>query len=154
MRDSCKCTLREVSRRSLLAVPLTLAAGPRCCETPELAPDCFIIEGDVARIDLRRAPQLARAGGSARLVVADRKLDVLIVRTGKAACRAISGRCTHGTAPLNYNPRHRSILCSSFGHSEFDMAGTVLRGPAPRPIPVYESKVVGHTLEIRLAVRS
>ena len=63
---------------------------------------------------------------------------------------AVSGVCTHGGAPLVMNERHGTVICTSLGHSEFDLRGKVLRGPAPKPIQVYAVRETGGAVEIVL----
>ena len=79
--------------------------------------------------------------------------DVLVVRDGERLF-AIGNRCTHQGAPLHRGPVRFSgsldtVQCpvhgSMFGLSD----GKVLRGPAMQPVPAYDARVNGDTIEIR-----
>jgi Rieske Fe-S protein len=57
---------------------------------------------------------------------------VLVLNLG-GAVRALSGVCTHEGCELGWNPRQQLIRCPCHG-SAFRPDGTVLNGPAVRPL--------------------
>ncbi|HJU58042.1 MAG TPA: Rieske (2Fe-2S) protein [Actinomycetota bacterium] len=79
--------------------------------------------------------------------------EVLIVRNGDELF-AIGNRCTHQQAPLHRGPVKfvgslRTVRCPLHG-STFDLTdGHVLQGPATRPVPSYDTRVVDGVVEIR-----
>jgi nitrite reductase/ring-hydroxylating ferredoxin subunit len=79
--------------------------------------------------------------------------EILIVRNGEELF-AIGNRCTHQQAPLHRGPVKfsgslRTVRCALHG-STFDLAnGRVIQGPATRPEPSYETRVVDGVVEIR-----
>jgi nitrite reductase/ring-hydroxylating ferredoxin subunit len=134
-----------MKRRNFLMSPMLLAAlPPRCCDLPEAPSGSFEIKEGVLTLKMKELPQALRISDDAR------KLKVVLVRTADGKLAAVSGSCTHGGAPLVMNERHGTVQCTSLGHSEFDLQGKVLRGPAPKPIRVYAVREVSGAVEIVL----
>lgn len=90
-----------------------------------------------------RRPTLARVNGS----------EVLLVRNGDQVF-AIGNRCSHMGAPLTKGPvtfagSLRTVKCPLHG-STFDLSsGKVLKGPATKPMPAFETRVTDGVIEIR-----
>lgn len=134
-----------MKRRNFLLSPMLLAAlPPRCCDLPEAPAGSFQVSEGVLTLRMKELPQALRISDEAR------KLKVVLVRTADGKLAAVSGVCTHGGAPLVMNERHGTVICTSLGHSEFDLRGKVLRGPAPKPIQVYAVRETGGAVEIVL----
>jgi len=143
------------NRRDLLRGSLALAAiPPACCTTPEIPPECVTFTAESVRIDLKATGGVLAPGTAVRVVNADRGVNLLLVRVDEQRYVAASLKCTHGGAPLTYNEKHKTISCTSFGHSEFDFEGAVLRGPAPRTLPTYQIVRSADQLEIRMAAKA
>ena len=149
-----------VTRRDLLRGTAALAGGsclcgasapkPTCCITPEIEPESVTFAGNSLRIDLDKAPSLAEPGASANLIHGERKLDLIIVHPDRHRYCVLSGLCTHFPRPLTYLPARRVLQCNNFNHSIFDLDGTVMKGPAPRPIRGYPVTVEHRTLTVSL----
>jgi len=92
--------------------------------------------GEKVTIPLSKIKSLGSVGGSARLKIKDRAF--LLVRDSKDAIRAFSPSCTHQKTTLKYNHKKRRMECPSHG-SLFDLQGSVLKGPASKPLPTYEA---------------
>lgn len=103
--------------------------------------------GWVAMVKLAELPD----GKAVQAKVGD--AEILIVRNGEELF-AIGNRCTHQQAPLHRGPVKvsgslRTVRCPLHG-STFDLAtGRVIQGPATRPEPSYETRVVDGVVEIR-----
>jgi nitrite reductase/ring-hydroxylating ferredoxin subunit len=79
--------------------------------------------------------------------------DVLLVRSGEGVL-AVANRCTHQGAPL-----HKGVLklagsmptvqCPVHGSVFRLRDGGVLRSPATQPLPAYDARVDGSTVEVR-----
>ncbi|HEY7659743.1 MAG TPA: Rieske (2Fe-2S) protein [Actinomycetota bacterium] len=79
--------------------------------------------------------------------------DVLLVRDGDRIF-AVGNRCTHQGAPLHRGPVRFSgslatVQCPVHGSTFGLEDGRVMRGPAMQPIPAYDARVNGDTVEIR-----
>jgi nitrite reductase/ring-hydroxylating ferredoxin subunit len=81
--------------------------------------------------------------------------DVLLLRSGERVF-AVGNRCTHQGAPLDRGVSRAggpmpTVTCPAHG-SVFSLEdGTVRRGPAARPLPVFETRVAGGSLAVRPA---
>lgn len=79
--------------------------------------------------------------------------DLLMVRNGERLM-VVGNRCTHQGAPLHKGvlkltgsiPTVQCPVHSSMFRLE---DGRVLRGPATRPLPAYDARVAGDTVEVR-----
>ncbi len=63
-----------------------------------------------------------------------------VVRVDAEKVIALSAVCTHMRCILNYDKSRRTLVCPCHEGS-FDMSGTVLAGPPPRPLARYDVSV-------------
>ncbi len=63
-----------------------------------------------------------------------------VVRLDAARVVAMSAICTHVRCILDYDRERRGFVCPCHD-GRFDLAGNVLAGPPPRPLPSYEVSV-------------
>ena len=110
-------------------------------ETGEIAADWTSV---AAASDLLEAkPTLVTVG----------ETDVLLYQA-RGRVFAIGNRCAHQGAPL-HRGRVQSfgeimaVTCPAHGSMFRLNDGTVMRGPAMAPVPAYEARVVGNSIEIR-----
>jgi len=98
----------------------------------------------------------AHGGGAAERVVRVGLLDDLVIGEGRLvphgtrpfyvvrvdATRviALSAVCTHVRCILGYDRERRGLVCPCHD-GRFDLAGNVLSGPPPRPLPTYAVSV-------------
>ncbi len=74
---------------------------------------------------------------------------VLLLRTA-GGVRALGDRCTHRGAPLHEGLVADGCIECPWHGSRFDLAdGSVVRGPATRPAPVFETRVVDGRVQVR-----
>lgn len=87
---------------------------------------------------LKNHPELSKVGG---VLTLDRSAFGLfsIVRTGEATFKVLNLNCTHSGCPVDPENNGESWLCPCHG-SQFSKLGCVLRGPARRPLSVYDHK--------------
>jgi nitrite reductase/ring-hydroxylating ferredoxin subunit len=119
------------------------------CETPELAPDKWRIEGDTIRIDLSETPQLTADGGAVYLNGKELPYPVLVFKQDSSYL-AVSNRCTHMGRKIDPVPGKPELRCCSVSHSRYDLNGNVISGPASGSLDRYEVILSGEALEIRL----
>lgn len=72
---------------------------------------------------------------------------VLVIRTEEGVYRALGARCTHLGCLVR--PGKQVLRCPCHG-AVFDLAGTVIRGPARKPLPRYAVEATEENLEIVL----
>jgi len=63
-----------------------------------------------------------------------------VVRLDAARVVAISAVCTHVRCILGFDRERRGLVCPCHD-GRFDLAGNVLSGPPPRPLPTYTVSV-------------
>lgn len=97
-------------------------------------------------INIEESPyvSLKNVGGS---VIKD---DLIIARTGTDTFVALSKSCTHAGVTVNYDHSDSKFLCSPpQGHgSQFATNGTVIEGPANRPLTKYKTAFSSPNLRI------
>jgi len=99
-------------------------------------------------LDLGAVPELAKAGGSVQLSGENLPGPIIVIRPKEDEYVALSMKCTHFGRPLDYDHDSGKLRCVSFGHSEFDLDGKVLKGPAKKPLKLYAAALNGNVLEI------
>jgi Rieske Fe-S protein len=145
--------MSDWSRRDLLKQAVAMGLPP-CCGTPRLAPGAYRAGERTVVVDLAAAPELRQKGGSARIVDGARGIDLIVARPGRRRYAALDTACTHGSAPVAYKPKQKTMQCTCWGRSEFALDGRVLGGPAKRALRVYPTALSGQMLTIDLAERA
>lgn len=75
---------------------------------------------------------------------------VLVLNVGGKLC-AVSSLCTHVNGPLDKGSLKENVVTCPWHHSEFDVTnGAVLQGPAKTPLKVFEIKVVGEDVLVKV----
>lgn len=129
-----------MDRRTFLALTAAGCAStmlPACATTPTLRPSTT--ETGSLRIDLAElAPEhdawyVATGAGPLILMRADESFS------------AVSGICTHLDCRIRLNGNF--LRCPCHG-STFEPDGTVIRGPAKRPLPTFAVRIDDDSLEI------
>lgn len=90
------------------------------------------------------------AEGAAKVVTVGKR-EVLLFRRG-GAVHAMDNRCTHAGLPMGEEAVQPDgcVRCKWHG-SRYDLDGTIQRGPAASPQPVFEVREVEGRIEIRAA---
>ncbi|MFQ5840932.1 MAG: Rieske 2Fe-2S domain-containing protein [Thermodesulfobacteriota bacterium] len=70
-----------------------------------------------------------------------------VVVRGEAKVYAVNAICTHLGCIVYWDPSIKQLACPCHG-AFFDLNGNVISGPAPRPLPTAEVKVVGDQIII------
>jgi Rieske Fe-S protein len=122
-----------------------------CCSTPVLPAECITYTETSAIIDLSKTDALGAAGTAANLIDENRKLDLILVRSGADRYHVLSGLCTHYPRPVSYNHARRVVQCNNFNHSTYELDGTVRKGPAPQPLRSYRVRRTEGRLEVSLS---
>lgn len=138
-----------MNRRDFLGVAGCglMAAGCASLVTHAVTP----VNGAV-RLDPRALPELARQGGAVRIQPAGHPEPIYVLRAddvdGRAVFNAVSPICTHRGCTVE--AQGAVLVCPCHG-STYSRTGTVLRGPADRPLRNYQTTVASDgSIEIRL----
>ena len=89
-------------------------------------------------LPLKKLPALKEIGGSILLKI--RGNPLLLIRDDEDSVRALNPTCTHEKCNVRYLPK-KNILGCKCHKSQFDLDGTNLSGPAPRPLTTYRAKL-------------
>jgi cytochrome b6-f complex iron-sulfur subunit len=94
----------------------------------------------------RVAERLVRVGLLEDLRVGEARLirhgvtPFYVVRLDATRVQALSAVCTHVRCIVGYDRERRALVCPCHD-GRFDLAGNVLSGPPPRPLPSYAVSV-------------
>ncbi len=92
------------------------------------------------------AERIVHAGALEDLRVGDGKMvrhgetPFYVVRTSQSQVIALSAVCTHLRCMLNYDKERKQMICPCH-NGRFDLAGSVVAGPPPRPLPGYSVSI-------------
>ena len=106
----------------------------------------------IVRLKPSEFPELARSGGSLKIQPVGHPEPVYLLRAddadGRSVFNAVSPICTHRGCTVE--TQGAVLVCPCHG-STYSRAGTVLRGPAERPLRTYQTSVAADgTIEVRL----
>jgi cytochrome b6-f complex iron-sulfur subunit len=65
---------------------------------------------------------------------------ILLVRTSTTAVAAVSDVCTHAMCGVRYDRVNKILICPCHG-SRYTLTGTVIQGPAFRPLARYQTQL-------------
>lgn len=88
---------------------------------------------------------LTAAGGA--MVVDTGQDTILVIRTSDTEVIALSALCTHEDCLVEFDASAQRVTCPCHG-SQFGEDGRVLRGPARRPLRVYQATLAGEQITI------
>ena len=107
-------------------------------------------------IDVGRASEF-KPGVPVRVEFTERKRDAWAVSERRSAAWVLTPngrdfitfdpRCTHLGCPFRWDGEKKKFICPCHT-AVFDVDGTVVSGPPPRPLDRYQAKVVGRRLMI------
>ena len=98
-------------------------------------------------LSITKMAELQKVGGSRLLTVKDTKL--LVIRDSDTTVKAINPMCTHKKCEVRYKADSNDLFCKCH-KSAFKLDGTVVAGPAPKPLQTYEAALNGEQIVISL----
>jgi nitrite reductase/ring-hydroxylating ferredoxin subunit len=84
-----------------------------------------------------------------RAVLADADGVPVLLTRHRGSVVALADRCTHRGAPLHEGKLADGCITCPWHGSQFALDGTVRRGPATRPKPVLEVRILGGRVQVR-----
>ncbi len=120
-----------------------LAAG---CGTP--VDGSVTPVGGVATLTFAQCPQLQTVGDG--VVVDAGPSRILVVRVSAGDATALSAICTHQGCTVSYTGGNVPIECGCHG-SQFQLDGSVVRGPAGRALAEYPATVGADAVAVTIA---
>ncbi|MDV2988881.1 MAG: Rieske (2Fe-2S) protein [Dehalogenimonas sp.] len=118
------------------------------CETQPLNNEVWQVKEKKALIDLEKASALK---GNSAVYLKGKGLakPILVIHTGDEY-RAYTNRCKHMGRKIDLVPGENKLRCCSLGHSEYDLDGKILKGPAKESINKYKVRTKDGLLIIDL----
>mgnify|MGYP002750091308 CR=1 FL=1 len=116
-------------------------------QAPDINEEAVVIEDDKILIDLERAIELKKIGGS---VLVEKSPDqyLIIAHTDEDQYVVASSHCTHRGMALGYDQDTKTFRCSSFGKREFNLDGSVVDGSEEDALMIYNSSLEDNILTI------
>jgi Rieske Fe-S protein len=141
----------EIERRRFLQGAIAVVAVPPvCCRTPSLPPVSVAFETGKITVDLTRVPELLLRNAAYSVTDEGRKINVIVIHAERGHYIAMDRSCTHGGAQCTYNPKRRTLQCTSLNHAEYDLRGTLLHGRTHGNLRTYKTEKSGSTVVIWL----
>lgn len=122
----------------------------RTANTPVIPEDFVRVTKKSIIVDVARVDALKAIGGSAKVVDSNLKGQVLVIHVTRNRYAAVSNRCTHRGAEVEYQAKKNALVCVNYGHSRFRLTGQVIRGPASKPLKTYNVLFFEGKLEVFL----
>lgn len=94
-------------------------------------------------------PELQSAGGSVVGVPPGLGRPILVARAQDGSAHALDATCTHLGCVVDFAAANNDVQCPCHG-SSFDLSGTVLGGPASKPLASYAVAVTADALEVTI----
>ena len=141
----------ECSRRALLqalgigAVGTFVLAG--CQQGTSLSTATSMSCSGNVCIDLTDATNAELTQTNGAMIVDIGGDSVAVIRTSDTRVIALSDICTHESCEMNYNASAQQMDCPCHG-SVFALDGSVVRGPAQRPVKVYQATLANNMITI------
>ena len=88
---------------------------------------------------------LTQAGGA--MIVGMAGDSVAVIRKSATEVVALSAICTHAGCEMDYNAGTQQMDCNCHG-SVFALSGSVVNGPARRPVQVYQATLANNTITV------
>ncbi len=157
--------MKKITRNAFIAggAAAAVAAGACLCtktgwatisgvgSTPSIARDAYdIVQDEGVRIRLDEVPELARAGGSVKIVDANIDDSLIVARVAEKSYVAASIKCTHRGSEVEYMAEDKCFKCASLGGSKFKTTGENISGFAESPLKTYSVSSEGNILVVRL----
>jgi cytochrome b6-f complex iron-sulfur subunit len=142
------CSRRELLQGLGVAAVGALVVGAGCGQQGSSLPTATTSScGAGECIDLTSAAnkQLTSAGGA---MLVDMAGDtIMVVRMSDTEAVAVSAICTHAGCSMDYSAGQKLLDCPCHG-SQFATDGSVLRGPATRPLRVYTATLANDAITV------
>jgi cytochrome b6-f complex iron-sulfur subunit len=143
------CSRRELLQGLGVAAIGALVVGAGCGQQgSSLSPATSASCGTGECIDLTDAANqpLTTAGGA---MLVDMAGDtIMVIRVSDTQVIALSAICTHAGCSMDYAAGQKVLDCPCHG-SQFAIDGSVLRGPAVRPVRVYSVTLASNMITVR-----
>lgn len=144
---------RAISRRRFLGSTALVVLPALCggCKDDRVAlVDLPAVANNAIVIPLDGFPMLTEIGGSVVGKASGYADPIIIARVDDTTFAAVDAVCTHMQCTVSYNALNITFDCPCHD-SSYEIDGTVIGGPAPRPLRSFAASCDGTQLTITLA---
>lgn len=136
------CTRRAVLHGLAVTAASALVGCPAADDTaPDAGPGSTTSAcGNNLCVDLNDPKNAALTRVDGTLLVKAPRDTILLVRTSATAVAAVSDICTHAQCGVRYDHVNKNLSCPCHG-SRYTLTGTVIQGPAFRPLARYQTQL-------------
>lgn len=106
-----------------------------------------LVRAKKVKVELTKLDKLKSVGGAMEVKI--KGTDVLLVRDSETTVQAINPMCTHKKCKVRYKAESNDLFCKCH-KSAFKLDGTVMAGPAPRPLMIYQATLQNDAIVITL----
>ena len=96
---------------------------------------------------LSKVKALEKVGGHVKIKLKGHEL--ILVRDAETSMKAINPACTHKKCTVQYSSKTKLLHCPCH-KSAYGLDGTVLDGPAPKPLGTYSAALRGDKVLVKL----
>jgi cytochrome b6-f complex iron-sulfur subunit len=118
--------------------------GPSSTNVAPLTTIGGTVSGSTVQVNAGSGSPLATTGGAA--LVQSSAGSFLVTRVSESSCSALTATCTHEGCTVN-GVDNQVFVCPCHG-SRFSTSGSVVNGPASRPLQVFATQLSGGVLTI------
>lgn len=141
--DGCRGCSRRTVLHGFAVTAATVLVG--CPSDDTLQPDAdpgsaASMCGTNLCIDLEDPKNAALAMVDGALIVSAPHDRIILVRSSTTAIEAVSDICTHAGCGVRYDHVNKILTCPCHG-SRYSLSGSVLQGPATRPLATYQTQL-------------
>jgi len=147
-RDCNKISRRSFLGHTALVVLPALCGG--CKDDRSAVVSLPFVANNAIVIPLDGYPELAEVGGSIVGQADGLANPIVIVHVEAGRFAVLDAICTHMHCTVAYNALNLTLDCPCH-NSSYEVDGTVIAGPAPRPLRAYAASSDGADLTILLA---
>lgn len=147
------CSRNTISRRTFLGGGTALVVLPVLCggcSDDGAMVDLPAVANNAIVLLLDSFPMLAAVGGSVIGKADGHANPIVIARVDGSSFAALDAICTHMQCTVTYNALNLSLDCPCH-HSSYELDGSVITGPAVRPLRNYTTSFDGTTVTVTLA---
>lgn len=142
MKQSRRCVLKVIGAATVVAML------PSCAQQGSDLPTASSTScGGGICIDTSQTANTALATAGGALLVDGLSDTIMVIRASDTSVVAVSAICTHAGCSMNFDSAQAQIVCPCHG-SVFNEQGSVVNGPARRPLKVYAATLSGTTITI------
>ena len=116
--------------------------------TPEANPESFTLQGRTLSIDLSKEPILSKVSGAVKIKHEAIPDGIIIARVEDKKFEIAALACTHRGVEVEYDASEKNFQCASLGSSTYTLDGLNLKGPAKKPLKIYDATLQSNILRI------